>query len=356
MKRREFQDGQAEGLCPLETLDLRKVDSFVELVRAMGRTAFGGRSLGEAFEIWLTMARDPACTVVMTVSGAMTVAKQGAIISEMIDRGMVQAVVATGALICHGLTESIGGVHYRADRAIDDKELFEKGYNRVYDTLEQELNLIDVEELVEEVLAEASPEDGVWSSARFCRAVGRRLDELDSGPGILRSAWRKDVPVFIPAFTDSEMALDFYVWAMRQMGSRVEGTDLLGALPAFNPFLDIQEYARLAARAERLGIFTVGGGVPRNWAQQVAPLFDIIGDRLDADLGEPRFTYGVRICPEPAHFGGLSGCTYAEGVSWGKFLPAEEGGRYAELFSDATLIWPLLMKAVFEALDEDIQL
>jgi deoxyhypusine synthase len=269
---------------------------------------------------------------------------------------MVQAVVATGALICHGLTESIGGVHYRADRAIDDKELFEKGYNRVYDTLEQELNLIDVEELVEEVLAEASPEDGVWSSARFCRAVGRRLDELDSGPGILRSAWRKDVPVFIPAFTDSEMALDFYVWAMRQMGSRVEGTDLLGALPAFNPFLDIQEYARLAARAERLGIFTVGGGVPRNWAQQVAPLFDIIGDRLDADLGEPRFTYGVRICPEPAHFGGLSGCTYAEGVSWGKFLPAEEGGRYAELFTDATLIWPLLMKAVFEALDEDIQL
>jgi len=161
------------------------------------------------------------------------------------------------------------------------------------------------------------------------------------------------VPVFIPAFTDSEIALDFYVWAMdRLSSSSVEG-DPLRALPPFNPFLDLQEYARLVSRAERLGIFTIGGGVPRNWAQQVAPLFDLIRTRLGRNLGEPRFSYGIRICPEPAHFGGLSGCTYSEGVSWGKFLPPEEGGRFAEVFADATLVWPLLMKAVFQALDKE---
>ena len=53
-----------------------------------------------------------------------------------------------------------------------------------------------------------------------------------------------------------------------------------------------------------------------------------------------RFRYGVRICPEPVHWGGLSGCTYTEGVSWGKFLSREEGGQYAEVHCDATIAWP----------------
>jgi deoxyhypusine synthase len=358
MKRKELRSGRTDGLSPLESLDLQKIDSFVDLLRSMGKTAFGGRSLGRAFDIWMTMAGDPDCKVVMTLSGAMTVAQQGAIVCEMIDRGLVNAVVSTGALICHGLTESIGGTHYVSPSAFDDRALYEKGYNRVYDTLEQELNLVEVEELVAEVLTDYQPEDGIWSSIRFCSAMGRRLNELDQGPGILRSAWLNQVPVFIPAFTDSEIGLDFYVWAMKQSRSVAERkgiktTALLRAVPSFNPFLDLQEYAILVSRAKRLGIFTVGGGVPRNWAQQVAPLFDSVAARLGQNLGESRFTYGIRICPEPVHFGGLSGCTYSEGVSWGKFLPPEEGGHFAEVFADATLVLPLLMKAVFEGLDKD---
>jgi deoxyhypusine synthase len=73
--------------------------------------------------------------------------------------------------------------------------------------------------------------------------------------------------------------------------------------------------------------------------------------RVGSSYRVPRFRYGVRICPEPVHWGGLSGCTYSEGVSWGKFVPPAEGGRFAEVFADATVVWPLLMKAVFEELD-----
>jgi len=116
--------------------------------------------------------------------------------------------------------------------------------------------------------------------------------------------------------------------------------------------VDLQEYARLIGGAERLGILTIGGGVPRNWAQQVGPYYEITGSRLGIELPMPRFTYGVRICPEPAHWGGLSGCTYSEGVSWGKFVPADDGGRYAEVLADATIVLPLLMAALFEELDD----
>ncbi|HMK65219.1 MAG TPA: deoxyhypusine synthase family protein, partial [Thermodesulfobacteriota bacterium] len=93
---------------------------------------------------------------------------------------------------------------------------------------------------------------------------------------------------------------------------------------------------------------TIGGGVPRNWAQQVGPFLEILQHRLNEELPLKRFSYGVRICPEPAHWGGLSGCTYSEGVSWGKFVSHEEGGRYAEVLCDATIAWPILMAGVRE--------
>lgn len=356
MAARKLHDGREDGLVPLQSLDLEQVGSFADLLRSMNSTAFAGRQLGEAFDITCEMARDRECTVVLTVSGAMTVAKQGLIICDMIDRGLVHAVVATGALMAHGLTEAIGLTHYRYDTGKSDKNLFEQGYNRIYDTLEMEANLNDVCDLVEHTLNEVEPPGGVWSSARFCRALGERLEKLDVGRGILRSAYNKNVPVFVPAFTDSEMGLDFSTWIMTQTLAHKKGEPLttdqvFEAVPPYNPFLDLQEYTRLIGKSKKVGIFTVGGGVPRNWAQQVAPYYDITADRLELELPSPRFQYGIRICPEPVHWGGLSGCTYSEGVSWGKFVPPAEGGRYAEIYADATVVWPLLMKAVFEELD-----
>jgi deoxyhypusine synthase len=78
-----------------------------------------------------------------------------------------------------------------------------------------------------------------------------------------------------------------------------------------------------------------------------------MSSRLKIDgLEMPRYRYGVRLCPEPAHWGGLSGCTYSEGVSWGKFIPESEGGRFAEVLADATTVWPLLIKGVLEELGD----
>jgi len=358
MEHRQLHDGRSDGLQPLESLDLSQIDTFAGLVRGMSRTAFSGRQLGEALDILLAMQRDADCKVVLTLSGAMTVAKQGRIICEMIDRGLVDCVISTGALMAHGLTESIGLTHYRYDNTKSDETLFEQGYNRIYDTLEMEANLNDVERLVRQTLEDVTPEDGVWSSAQLCREIGRKLDAGDMGVGILRSAFRQGVPVFIPAFTDSEVGLDVATWAMRRWvrennlnPKELSSDELLRVPPPFNPFLDLLEYARLIGTATTLGIFTIGGGVPRNWAQQVAPFYDITNNRVGSALTPPRFKYAVRICPEPVHWGGLSGCTYSEGVSWGKFVAPRDGGRFAEVYADATVVWPLLMKAVFEELD-----
>jgi deoxyhypusine synthase len=313
----------------------------------MSRTAFSGRSLGEALDVTAAMVKDPGCRVVLTLSGAMTIAKMGKVICKMIDTGMVQAVVSTGALMAHGLSEAVGMVHYRHDPRMSDEELFEKGYNRVYDTLEMEANLNYVEEFTGHALDTLS---GELSSEIICRALGKVLADDPRGAGVLRSAYLNDVPIYVPAFTDSELGLDLSTWSMKK--ARESGTSdaatLLATLPRYNPYLDLNSFARFALSAERLGIFTIGGGVPRNWAQEVGPYVDIINHRLGLDLVPPRYKYAVRICPEPTHWGGLSGCTYSEGISWGKFVPEGEGGRFAEVYADATTVWPLLIKGVME--------
>ena len=334
-------DGGADGFEPLVSLDLGAADSVDALVRQMSRTAFGGRQLGEAADVLQAMVSDPDCFVVGTFSGAMTVAKQGLLLCEMIDRGMIQAVVSTGALICHGLVESIGMQHFKYHPGMDDRELYYKGYDRVYDTLELEQNLDDTEKVVRGVLG-GLPDGHTSCSREVCEALGRHLVESGSGRGILASAYSKGVPVYIPAFTDCELGLDF---ALHNRLRRRDGRGPLG----FDPFLDLEDYTRRIVGAERTGIFTIGGGVPRNWAQQVGPFLDIIEKRLGVSEGRlKRFRYGVRVCPEPAHWGGLSGCTYSEGVSWGKFIPEADGGRFAEVLCDATIAWPLLLKAVLE--------
>ena len=141
-----------DRLIPLEPLDLSKIKSIDDLVRAMSKTAFTGRQLGEAADVLEAMARDEDCFVVMTLSGAMTVAKQGLIVTELIDRGIVNAVVSTGALMAHGLVEATGRAHFRYNPEVSDEELYKQGYNRVYDTLEPEQNLDDVEEVMSAVL------------------------------------------------------------------------------------------------------------------------------------------------------------------------------------------------------------
>jgi len=358
MGAREFRDGAQDGLEALEPLDPEAITSFDGLLTAMRKTAFGGRRLGEAYEVLSAMIEDPDCSVVMTLSGAMTIAKMGKIVSTMIDHGMVQCVVSTGALIAHGLSESVGKTHYRHHPSMSDEELFRKGYNRVYDTLEMESNLNYVEHVVGQTMKRIDPNQPL-SSELLTRELGRTLADEFDGAGILKSAYLKKVPVYIPAFTDSEMGLDVGTWAMGRVVDQAraqtkDGTDLdilrtiNKSYPSFNPYQDLNSYTTHITSAKRLGIFTIGGGVPRNWSQQVGPYVEISNMRLGLNVRPPRFHYGVRICPEPDYWGGLSGCTYQEGISWGKFVSPEEGGRFAEVLSDATVVWPLLMVGLLE--------
>jgi len=352
--RKNFSRG--EGLQPLEPIDLGKVGDFDEVLTAMEKTAFNGRQLGEAAAILTDIFTDPDDLTILTLSGAMSVAKQGLIICDLIDKKYVDIVVTTGALVTHGLTEGMKGTHFKAPKD-DDSKLYEQGMCRVYDTIELETSFEHTAKTVakyfERLVPAAFGKAPVTGSAEFFRRLGELLDELyPDQRSILSSAYAAKVPVYVPAFTDSELSLDLMIRMLTRNKNFIDKPFDEVVVPPFNTFVDVHDYARrVYSHKGSLSIFTVGGGVPRNWGQQVTPFFDIL--YLEGMPVEPKkFSRGVRICPEPDHWGGLSGCSYREGVSWAKFVPESDGGRYAEVKDDATSVLPFLLKGVFQRIEK----
>lgn len=313
------------------------VEEFMEMIAPLGgvaaQVAHGAYVLGK-------MATDSGCARFLTLSGAMTIAKMGLVVCDLIDSGMVQYLASTGALMAHGLVESIGLKHYKYNPAVSDKILAEQKLNRVTDTLEPEENFTHVDEVVNAVLQQFSGLENI-SPRIFHRAVGEYLAQnYPQERGILRSAYEKQVPVVVPAFGDSEIGNDVYVHNLqRQQESRPR--------VAMDLELDSEYLIELATNAKRRGIFTIGGGVPRNNTQNVAPLIEIINNRLQMNLPETMFTYGVRIAPDKRYLGHLTGCTYSEGMSWRKM---DVNGLFAEIEADATIVLPFLAKYALETM------
>lgn len=338
-----LNQGLQHGLKPLHSIRLEEIGDFDDLLRSMRDTAFGARALGQAADVLEAMANDNTCKIVLTLSGAASIAKLDGIVGEMIDRGLIHCVVSTGAIVCHGFNAERGSPHFKIPEGRSDTWLFEQGYDRIYDTVEMEYALDELEEIIHQIL-NANSSENILCSSDLTEALGRHLEEMKMEVGFLQSAYANQIPIFIPAFTDSEIGLDFatYNYYRRKDG-----------LPEqrFDPFLDFERYCSFVRNAETLGIITLGGGVPRNWAQQVGPYMDSIERRASGIAAHPvRFKYAVRVCPDPPYWGGLSGATYSEGVSWGKFVPQDEGGQYAEVLSDYTFVFPILVKALLQRL------
>lgn len=289
----------------------------------------------------LEMVSDPECTVFFTLSGAMTIAKMGLVICDMVDLGMVNYIASTGALMAHGLVESVGLKHFKYDPKYDDGFLAKEKLNRVTDTLEPESNLDQVEGVIDEILEPLNIVQPI-SPRILHQMIGEYLTKkYPTERGILKSCYEKNVPVIVPAFVDSEIGNDLYVHNYKRK--------LAGRLPILMDMeSDSQFLIDTAVNAKRSGIFTLGGGVPRNNTQNVAPLIEIMNVRCGLGFPKSQFNYGVKIAPDKMYYGHLGGCTYSEGMSWRKMDP---NGRFSEIHTDATQVFPFLVKYVMDKME-----
>jgi deoxyhypusine synthase len=315
--------------------------SFKKLLNTWLQIGGEGKNVAMGFEVLLKMIKDKNCKVVMTLSGIMTMAKMSSLIAYMIEKEWVNILASTGALIGHGLVEGVDLKHYKYDPKFSDVLLAKQKLNRITDTIEPEKNLDHIEKLIHNVLTKEFKNGGITSPSEIIFLIGKYLfEKYPSKISILTSAYKKNVPIFIPAFYDSELGNDVIIYNLIQKQKNLPNLIV-------DQEKDELKLIDLVTSSKRLGIFSIGGGVPRNNMQNVAPLIEIITFRTNLKLKEVKYSYGCRIAPDEVYLGHLSGCTYSEGVSWRKMDPK---GKFAEIKSDATLILPFYVWGLKEIL------
>jgi len=320
-----------------ERLQGQKI-STTELITSMREYGGLATEVLRGSENFLRIVKDPSYTIFMTMSGAMTIAQMSYVLCDMIDQEMIQSLTTTGAAMAHGLVESMGFKHYKYNPKISDTTLMREKLNRVTDSLEPEENFDHIDEIMEAVLNDL-PRNRAISPSEFHARIGKYLHtNFSNERGILKSAYEKDIPVFVPAFYDSEIGNDITTYNMLQEQQDKKKIK-------FDLEKDNHKLIQMVQDAKRTGLFTIGGGVPRNWTQNVAPLIEIINGRTDLNLIERPFSSGVKTAPDAMDLGHLGGCTYSEGMSWRKMDP---NGLFVEIHGDATLVWPFVTKYVME--------
>jgi len=301
-----------------------------ELLHSMARTAYQGRKLGEVYEIMLKMFEDPKVTVFMGLAASMSVAGMWKLVKWMVDEGFVDVLVSTGANISEDIIEAMGFSYYMGSPYVDDSELLKYKVDRFYDVFVSELDYRKMEELIAEFIK--GLDSGIYSTAEFLYLFGRFLDErgIDA---IVTSAYRSGVPVFSPALVDSGYGIAAVLAAR-------EGKRLV-----LDMVKDFDQLVRIAEHSEETAVIYIGGGVPKDTINLVAVAQTLLAEKRGIhDYYKPH-KYAVQVTTDMPQWGGLSGATLEEAVSWGKTSPT---GPKATVHVDATIALPLLVHAIAE--------
>jgi deoxyhypusine synthase len=272
------------------------------------------------------MLEDPGCIIFLGLSGAMIPGGMRQVICDMIRMKLIDVLVSTGANIFHDLFESFGYRHYVGTEEEDDDLLRRHRIVRVYDALMDDHEINQVIHLLSRVPKELK--ERVVSSRRYLEVLGNRLQDEGS---ILKAASQCGVPVFVPALSDSSIGIGLTFLYARGKAS----SDRL----VIDQIRDSFEIAQIKKVASLTGAIYIGGGVPKNYIQQLGPVSELLFRK------ESGHRYAFQVTTDDPKWGGLSGCTFEEAKSWGKI---EKGSTYAAVYMDATIALPLLVGAILQ--------
>lgn len=313
-------------IVPFQAYKVKNVD---DLLSNLSDCGFQGRNLAEALDIFEKMVLDKDCTKVMTLSGAMVPAGMGDLICALMEHKIIDVLVTTGANIIHDLVDAITGIgHYVGSSNVNDDKLFEFRINRIYDVFLPEHNYYAVEKELLSIIKNNFTEKNIFiTPSEFLRKLGENIERRS----IISIAAKNKVPIFVPAFSDSELALDLIKYVLKEEYSFI-----------FDILKDVQNFGEIIKNSKICGTLIIGGGVPRNWAQQIFPLLDQI-----ESIHKMGYDYSVRIHTAMEYDGGLSGSTFSEAKSWGKYSLES---KHVSVWCDATIALPLLVCGLLQRL------
>ena len=321
---------------PIQHIDIKQ-HNVVALVDAMASMAYSSRDLARAAHIYERMLLDTDCGVILCLAGSLISAGLQKVIVDMVRNNMVDAIVSTGAnIVDQDFFEALGFRHYLAGDqykyGAGDAELRELMIDRIYDTFidEEELRICD--ETTEKIANGLPPRP--YSSREFIQAMGRYLKEQGRTPAdgqndsIVLACYEKEVPIFCPAFSDCSAGFGLVAHQHARRGKPAVSIDSAK---------DFYELTQLKIANPTTGLLMIGGGVPKNFAQDIVVAADVLG--IEASMHK----YAIQITVADARDGALSGSTLKEASSWGKVDLTFEQMVYAE----ATIAFPLIAGYAF---------
>ena len=312
---------------PIEHIDIKSFDAN-PIIQQMGKMSFTARDTARAADLFEVMLRDPDCAVILTIAGSTGAGGCLDLYAELIRANMVDAVVSTGASIVDmDFFEAIGAKHYRGDQLADDETLRAQRIDRIYDTYIDEDELQRCDHTICSI-AESLPAKP-HSSREFIRAMGQWLlagNAVKNG-SLVEEAARHGVPVFCPAFTDSSAGFGLVLHQHRNAAEHL----------TMDSIRDFRELTDIKLNTGATGLFMVGGGVPKNFAQDTVVCAEILGHDV------PVHKYAVQITVADVRDGACSSSTLREACSWGKVGVANE----QMVFAEATSVLPLIASSVY---------
>ena len=247
---------------------------------------------------------------------------------DMVKHNMVDVIVATGATIVDmDFFEALGFQHYKGSPYSDDKILRELYIDRIYDTLIDEEQLQACDNTIKEIADSLAPR--AYSSREFIYEMGKYLvnNKAKKTNSLVQAAYENDVPIFCPAFSDSSAGFGL-------VKHQVENEDNHISIDSVKDFRELTE---IKIKSDVSGLFMIGGGVPKNFAQDTVVCAEILGE--DSSMHK----YAVQITVADVRDGACSSSTLKEAHSWGKVNTLYEQMVYAE----ATSVLPLIISYVY---------
>jgi deoxyhypusine synthase len=293
-----------------------------------GFQAFNAGRLSEACHIFSDkmLAPENDTTIGLTIAGALTPAGLGGCIIELMDRGLVDFIISTGANLYHDLHYALNFTLHRGSPFLDDVDLYDKGIIRIYDVLVPAKVLLETDRYIRDFLVRAGL-SGAMSTAELHYRIGQDL--LERFPGcaeysVLAGAAQAGVPIYTSSPGDSSIGMNIAYHELMNAGTLM-----------IDPNRDVNEVCAIVLAGKQNGCVILGGGSPKNFYLQGQPtLWEVYG------IPKGGNDYFIQITTDQVVWGGLSGATPAEAVSWGKVNPGVLPDTVVA-YCDSTIAFPL---------------
>jgi len=311
---------------PVKHIDIKSFDS-IKIIEAMKDMSFTARDTARAADIFNRMIRDDECTIILCIAGSTIAAGCKQIYTDMVRHNMVDVIVATGASIVDmDFFEALGFKHYKGSSFVDDRKLRDLYIDRIYDTFIDEEQLQICDNTIKEIADSLTP--GPYSSREFIEEMGKYLiNNAEKPDSLVQAAYENDVPIFCPAFSDSSAGFGLVMHQTENDQSHI----------SIDSVKDFRELTEIKIKSPVSGLFMIGGGVPKNFAQDTVVCAEVLGKPTNMHK------YAVQITIADVRDGACSSSTLKEASSWGKVDTLYEQMVYAE----ATSVLPLIISYVY---------